>query len=273
MPSPVLRIAKVLFILPLACLPASACAAQDAPVRDGRWALLGAGDESRIFLDSSRVEIADGEHTVWLWVDFTEPNTMPHDSTRLYWGAQTHHRLECAEQRVDDLAMRIVDREGEQLDTDPFKGTSWKTFADHPIKNVLSLACVWLTRHRPTGVRAGRAPGAWTEFDRGENIVISVDTSRVTRAGRGVELWLRFDAATPLEARERPGQAYSRMEVRQRVDCGGDSVRSVWMRLYDRSGRLVVDDSTDNPSTISGHPLGQTLYAGICGWLARRQSH
>lgn len=149
MPGQLLRIARMLSILLLTCLPVSACTAQDtAAVRDRNWVSLGAGAESRMYLDSSRVEVADGEHTVWLWVDFTEPSTMPGDST-MYWGVQSRHRLDCAGQRVDDLALLVLDREGAPLDAGPFEGTRWKTFADHPGSNLFSLACRWLGRHRP----------------------------------------------------------------------------------------------------------------------------
>src|SRR5687768_4604286 len=131
MPSPLLRIAKVLFILLLACLPALACATRDAPVRDGKWVLLATGVEARTYLDSTRVETADGEHTVWLWFDYDEPETDLSDPQKLIWGAQTRHRLDCAARRTDDLAMLLLDREGAQMDS--LEGSRWKTFAGHPL--------------------------------------------------------------------------------------------------------------------------------------------
>lgn len=265
-----LRITWMLPILLLACLRPSVCTAQDAGARDGRWVRLGSSTDPRVYLDSSRVEITDGKHMVWLWLQRTAPVTSPVDPAPA-WGMRTRHRLDCAARLAEEVEMLILrDREGAQLDTISLNGSRRKSFAEHPLgQNVLPQACAWLSRHRPVGGGEARTPGAWTEFHRADRMVISVDTSRVIRAGRGVELWLRFDAATPIEG-ETPGQAYSRMDLRQRVDCEGDSARSVWMRLYDREGRLILDDSTDNPSTISGHPLGPTLYAEICGWLARR---
>jgi hypothetical protein len=150
MPSPLIRIAKVLSILLLACLPASACAAQDAPAKDGTWVLLGSSAESRVYLDSSRVEIAGGQHLVWLWADFTEPTTTPVDTTP-FWGVRTRHRLNCAARIVEDLELNtVLDREGARLDTVPFEGTRRKPFADHMLGgNLLPLACQWLSRHRP----------------------------------------------------------------------------------------------------------------------------
>jgi hypothetical protein len=150
MRSPLLRLAKVLAILLLMCLPTWACTVQDASVRDRNWVRLGVGVGSRMYLDSSRVEIADHGHIVWLWVDFTEPSKTPVDTT-LFWGVQTRHHLLCAAQLAGDLELlRRLDRQGAQFDTVPFEGTRWKTFEDHPLgRNLFPLACQWLSRHRP----------------------------------------------------------------------------------------------------------------------------
>jgi hypothetical protein len=153
MPAPLLRITRMLSILPLACLPLSACAAQDAPVRDGKWVLLATSVEARTYLDSTRVQMADGKHTVWLWFDYTEPETDPSDPEKQFWGIQTRHRLDCAAQQTDDLELVLLDREGTPVDT--LEGSRWKTFADHPFgKTTFPIVCAWLGRHRPLAADA-----------------------------------------------------------------------------------------------------------------------
>jgi hypothetical protein len=120
-------------------------------VRDGRWVLLSTGAGARTYLDSTRVEVADGKHTVWLWFDYDEPDHDPSDPAKPFWGIQTHHRLDCAARRIDDRGMILLDREGAQMDTIT-EGSQEKPFADHPFgKTTLPFACRWLTRNRPTG--------------------------------------------------------------------------------------------------------------------------
>jgi hypothetical protein len=151
MPSPLLRIAKALSILLLTCLPASGCAAQDTSTpRDRNWVLLDSTADPRVYLDSSRVEIADGQHIVWLWIQRTEPMTMPEDAAPA-WGMRIRHHLDCAARLAEETEMVILrDREGTQLDTFPPEGTRRKPFASHPLgQSVLPLACQWLSRHRP----------------------------------------------------------------------------------------------------------------------------
>jgi hypothetical protein len=151
MSGPLLRIAKVSSVLLLACLPVSACAVQDAPAARGRgWVVLDSSTESRVYLDSSFVEAADGKYLVWLRVNFPGPATTPVDTT-LFWGVQTRHRLDCAELLVEDLEMNsLLDREGTRLDTIPIADTRQKPFAEHMLgRNVFPLACQWLAIHRP----------------------------------------------------------------------------------------------------------------------------
>ena len=233
MPGPLLRITRMLPILLLACLPVSACAARDTSTASERsWVLLENGADSRLYLDSSRVEIAGGQPIVWLWVDFNKPIPGP-GGTAPFWGTRTRHRLDCANRQSDDLQILRLGREGVLVDSSA-GGARGSTFADHPLgRSVFPFACQWLGRHQRTGVQAARASEAWTEFYREETMVISADTSRIARAEHGMDLWLRFDSATPVESSATPGQAYSRMDLLQRIDCGGDSLHSVWMRLWD----------------------------------------
>lgn len=115
-------------------------------------------------------------------------------------------------------------------------------------------------------------PAPWIVYYQGGEVIASVDTSRIARAERGLELWLRFDT-TPSQMPDEPGQTYTRTEVLQHVDCAGDRVDSKRMRLFDREGKLISDEATQTRwNTISTHPWSETFYPALCEWLARRES-
>jgi hypothetical protein len=147
---------NVSFVLLALLLPASlattACAAQDREAAAGEngWIPLGTAPGATVWLDASRVELSGTEHTVWLRFNYREPDPVPGEPGKQFWGIRSQHRLGCAARTVTDLQMFLLDREGKQLEDEPLEGGRWKTFADHPFgTDVFPMACQWLQRNRP----------------------------------------------------------------------------------------------------------------------------
>lgn len=106
--------------------------------------------------------------------------------------------------------------------------------------------------------------------NRAGEVITSVDTARITRAGQGVQLWLRFDS-TPGEVPGKPGKTYTRVESLQRIECVAGTVNQERMRVFDAAGTLVAESVEDTRwNTMSEHPMGEMVYAPLCAWLSRR---
>lgn len=115
-------------------------------------------------------------------------------------------------------------------------------------------------------------PEPWMVIYRGGELIGSVDTTRITRAGQGVQLWLRLDS-TPAEVPGEPGKTFTRAESLQRIDCTAGRVNQERMRVFDAGGAMVAEYVEDTRwNTMSEHPLGDSVYRELCAWLSRRPS-
>lgn len=125
----------------------------------------------------------------------------------------------------------------------------------------------------PAAACGQRAPAEpWVVFYQRGQVIASVDTSRMGRAGSGHELWLRFDAS-PNQVPGEPEKTYTHSEILQRLDCAADSVNSYRLLMWDPAGTLVDEVTTESGwRKMSEHPLGQSgIYPALCRWLARRE--
>lgn len=101
------------------------------------------------------------------------------------------------------------------------------------------------------------------------SISIFADTARVERDPQGfTRMWLRFVYATPetlpAEGNE-PARTFSRVEVHQRLDCGGARVADLRTIIRDDAERQVGDFS-DPPRwrAFAEHPFGAEVFVLAC---------
>lgn len=113
---------------------------------------------------------------------------------------------------------------------------------------------------------AAPADGSWMPLGRGPGALVLLDTSRIGREGTARLVWLRFDSQQPSPVPGQPGKTYTRMEVRQRIDCATRKVRDLAMVLKDSTDAVVNEtlDPATRWNTFDTHPLGSTVLPTLC---------
>jgi hypothetical protein len=115
-----------LFAVAAALATTTACQAQ-IPAPAAPWDVIFEGGQALVSVDTARLSVRAGVADVWLRFDYDAPDT---SEGVTFQRVDTHHRITCAAQRVEDLSMELRDADGRKVDEGP--GTRWTTFREHP---------------------------------------------------------------------------------------------------------------------------------------------
>jgi hypothetical protein len=122
--------------------------------------------------------------------------------------------------------------------------------------------------------RAAAATGAtWSDLLRTDDLGVQLDTARVERRDDGALLvWMRFEYAEDEPVPGATDRTFSRLEIREALDCGEQRVADVEAVLRDDAERVVGTTRAEAPrwTTFAEHPFDADLFILACRYLTPR---
>jgi hypothetical protein len=113
------------------------------------------------------------------------------------------------------------------------------------------------------------ARAAWTPIARTAAVTASIDTTRMERTTDGAaRLWYRFAFATPLALGDAAASRFEATEMRMEVDCRGQRVRTLTLRMESTEGVQADVPASDSAwRTFAAHPMGAGIFVPACAAL------
>lgn len=130
-----------LLILLALILPVMACG-QSAPGEP--WMVIYRKGLVIASIDTARVTRVGEGVQLWVRLDST-PDDVPGEPGKTFTRMESLQRIDCAAGTVHQERMRVLDAAGAQV-AEYVEDTRWNRMSEHPMSDVYSALCEWLSR-------------------------------------------------------------------------------------------------------------------------------
>ncbi|HEX8674689.1 MAG TPA: hypothetical protein VF710_22500 [Longimicrobium sp.] len=113
-----------------------------------------------------------------------------------------------------------------------------------------------------------RSPAPWITLGASNNIVTSLDTSRIVLETGTRVVWIRQTEGVRT-APDAPATSTVKTESQHRINCGTRTVADMNVVRQDRTGLDIVDRSNAPvpPIPFDQHPYGKRVFGTVCNAL------
>jgi hypothetical protein len=122
-------------------LPSVACG-QAEP--DEPWMVVHRSGLVIMSIDTARITRVGEDVQLWVRLDST-PEDVPGEPGKTYTRVESLQRISCAAGTVHQERMRVLHAAGAQV-AEYVEDTRWNTMSEHPMRQVYSALCEWLSR-------------------------------------------------------------------------------------------------------------------------------
>ena len=113
---------------------------------------------------------------------------------------------------------------------------------------------------------------SWIPLTSRPGLMLSIDTSTITRDSGFIRVWLRSDLSPPHTFWKRTGDSLvvARVENQEDIDCRGQRIRDRALWVITTSGKRVEDRADIDASWLPfvAHPLSPQLLTFLCVQLS-----